>query len=210
MTRHGKRRLGGDAAGAIERQAEGRTKRRRRNPCGPENGLCGDPLASDSDAVGVDGRHGSAGPDLHAKLLERPACRHPQRLRKCREQIRSAFEQQDAGGRRLNAPEIIPQRLSRDLGQRARQFDAGRASSDDHKCQKATLFDSVRLALGGLERQKHAPPHLERVIEGLESWSATGPFRMPEVRVSRAGRNDQEVVRHGIAIGLDDAPHRID
>ena len=87
------------------------------------------------------------------------------------------------------------QRLARDLGERAGQLDAGRPAADDDERQQAALLRRVGLALGRLEREQHPPPHLERIVQRLQSRRARRPLRMAEVGVRRAGRDDQVVVR---------------
>ena len=111
----------------------------------------------------------------------------------------AAFDEHDA--RRLGAdvPEVLPQRLARDLGERAGQLDAGRSAADDHERQQAPLHGGVRLPLRRFERQQHPPPDLERIVERLQPGRARRPLGVAEVRMRRAGRDDQVVVRHLVA-----------
>ena len=96
--------------------------------------------------------------------------------------------------RRVDGAEFVAQRLARDLRERARQLDAGRAAADQHERQQLALPRGSRLALGALEGQQHATAHLERVLERLQSRRMRLPLGVTEVRVARAGADDQEVV----------------
>ena len=57
----------------------------------------------------------------------------------------------------------------------------------------------IGLALGALERQQHAAADLERVLERLQAGRDRAPLVVAEVRVRRAGRHDQVVVRQPIS-----------
>ncbi len=41
--------------------------------------------------------------------------------------------------------------------------------------------------ISALEREQHAPPHLERIVERLEAWCAGRPLRMPTILCARLG-----------------------
>ncbi len=110
----------------------------------------------------------------------------------------------------MDAAKILAERLTRDFAERAREFHAGRAAADDDERQQAALRHRIGLPLGRFKRQQHTPAHFERVVQGLEPGCARGPFGMAEVRVRGAGRDDQEVIRHGLAVGHDRARCRID
>ena len=53
--------------------------------------------------------------------------------------MRAALEQQDARRLGPDVAEVLPQRLPRDLGERAGELDAGRAAADDHEGQQPPL-----------------------------------------------------------------------
>ena len=93
----------------------------------------------------------------------------------------------------------LPQRVPRDLGERAGQFDAGRTAADDDERQQVPLARRVGLALGLLERQQHPPPHRQRIVERLEPGRVRRPLLVAEVRVRRARREDQIVVASALA-----------
>ena len=90
------------------------------------------------------------------------------------------------------------QRLAGDFRERAGELDAGRPAADDDERQQAALPVGIRLALGGFERQQHPPPHLQRIVERLQSRRARRPLGVAEVRVRGAGREHQIVVGDGL------------
>ena len=65
-------------------------------------------------------------------------------------------------------------------------------------------FAGVGFALGRFEGEQHPPPDLERIVQRLQSRRAMCPFRMAEVGMRRAGRDDQEVVVDRRRASVDD------
>ena len=90
-------------------------------------------------------------------------------LRETREDRRPAFEQEDPRRARIEMPEVACERLPRDLGERAGHLDAGRPAADHDEGQQRRPLRRIGLALRALERQQHAPPDLERILERLEA-----------------------------------------
>ena len=127
-------------------------------------------------------------------MLERAPRFDTQRLGKGRQQVRSAFDQHDARRFRTDAPEVVAQRMARDLRQRAGQLHAGRSAADDDECQQTPLCVGIDLPLGLFECEQHLPPHHERIVERLEAGRVLLPFRVAEVRVRRAARENHVVV----------------
>ena len=65
--------------------------------------------------------------------------------------------------------------------------------------------------LGSLERAEDARAHVEGVLDRLQAWRVVGPGVLAEIRVARAGRDDERVVRERLAVGESDlAGHRVD
>ncbi len=91
-------------------------------------------------------------------------------------------------------PEILGQRFARDLGDRTRHFDPGRAATDDDEIHCRGPRFRILGFLGKLEGHQNAPPNLDRVFQTLEAGSEFFPFVVPEIRMARAGRDDQIVV----------------
>jgi hypothetical protein len=109
--------------------------------------------------------------------------------------VRRAFEQEDARRLWTDVPEVLAERVPRDLGERSRELDAGRSAADNHERQQTALLVGGRLAFGCLERQQDTPPDVERIVERLQARRARRPLGVSEVRVCGAGGNDQEVER---------------
>ena len=87
------------------------------------------------------------------------------------------------------------QHLPRDLAERAGELNAGRAAADQHERQQPSLIHRVRFALGLFERQQDAAANRQRIVERLETRRGLAPFVVAEVRMRRAGGDDQVVVR---------------
>ena len=98
------------------------------------------------------------------------------------------------GPGRIDAPEVAGERVARDLGERSRHLDSGRPAADDDEGQPLPPCPVVFLALRLLERDERAAPYFERVLDRLEPRRVRLPVAVAEVRVRRAGREDQEVV----------------
>ncbi len=75
-----------------------------------------------------------------------------------------------------------------------RELDASRACTDDDERKEAAPGNRVRIGLGHLERAQDPPTQLERVIDRLHAGRIVRELRMPEIRLARAGGDDQAVV----------------
>jgi hypothetical protein len=71
--------------------------------------------------------------------------------------------------RRIDAAEVVRQRVQPDLAERAGQLDAGRAGADHHEGEPGPLLVGVGRALGRLVGQEHPAPDLQRVLDRLEA-----------------------------------------
>ncbi len=98
-------------------------------------------------------------------------------------------------------PEILLERLPRDLGQRASQFDPRGAAADDHERELRRALAEYGVTFRRLERAQHAPADLQRVLERLEPRRVLAPLVVAEIGMRRAGGDDQIVVRklHAVA-----------
>ena len=94
----------------------------------------------------------------------------------------------------LDRPEVALERVVGDLAERARQLDPGRAAADEHERHPRAPPLGIGLALGRLEGDQDPAADLGRVLDGLEPGRDRRPLGMVEVRVMRAGRDDQRVV----------------
>ena len=72
-----------------------------------------------------------------------------------------------------NRPEVVRERVPRNLRQRAGQLDAGRPAADDHERQQPSLSRSILLALRLLEREQH-PRRISSASSSVFSPGACG------------------------------------
>ena len=190
-----------DPAAAVELRA-GRLgelggQRRCDDARGPHRRARGDPLAVlDQHAVRVDIHHGVSGQRRDAQPFQRPVRLLRQRLRERREHAVAVLDQQDANLVVIEPREGSP-RLTRDLGDLAGELDAGWPGADDGERQPRGPALRVALDLGGLEGAIDARTDAERVVERLHRGRVRAPLVVAEVRVARAGGDDQRVVGDG-------------
>ena len=192
-----------DAPDAIERRAERRAERRGRDARGPQHGLRLDArLARLARTPGpmrvtsVPVRTSTPEP------LEIAARGGAQRLGKRREHGRPAFEQDDPR-RRSDRNAGSPSRAT------CRAISASAPASSTPVGPPPTMTNvssaarraASALALGPLEREQHAAAHLERVFQRLQARRVRPPVVVAEVRVRRAGGDDQVVVGELGAVG---------
>ena len=196
--RHGQGRLDADAPGAIERHPEALREGRGRDAGRPQDGAGEDPLVSERDAGGVDAGDARPGPDVHPQALELSPGLLGEVVGVGREHARHALDQDDARVARVDVLELPGQGLTRDLGERAGELDAGRAAADDDEGQP--LAAVLRIALGHLVGEQHAAADLERVLDALEARGERRPLLVAEVGVGRA-RGEDEVVVGQLAVG---------
>ena len=83
-----------------------------------------------------------------------------------------------------NRPEVVRERVSRNLRQRAGQLDPGRSAADDHERQQPSLPRPVRLALRLLEREENPTSYIERILQRLQSGRVRPPLVVAEIRVA--------------------------
>ncbi len=102
--------------------------------------------------------------------------------------------------------ELVAQRVARDLGQRAGQFDAGGTTTDDGETQPRRLLCRVRFGLGTLERQQQLAAQRDGIVQRLQAGRIIGPLVVAEVGVGGAGGQQQVVVVQRAAIGHADLP----
>ena len=95
--------------------------------------------------------------------------------------------------------------MARDLGQRARHFDAGRARAHDHERSATRAALRGRPTLGGFEREKDLVTNSRRLFDGLEVRRPLAPLVVAVVRGFRAGRHDERVVFEDRAVGEGEA-----
>ena len=102
--------------------------------------------------------------------------------------------------------EFVAQRVARDLGQRAGQFDAGGTTTDDGETQPRRLPGRVRFGLGAFERQQQLAAQCNGIVQRFQARGIIGPLVVAEVGVGSAGGQQQAVVVQRAAIGHADLP----
>ena len=107
---------------------------------------------------------------------------------------RARLDDHDARAGRVDGAELVAQRVARDLGQRARQLDAGRPAAHHDEGQQLVAPRRIRLAFRPLERQQHAAADRDGVLQRLQAWRMLLPLGVAEIGVPGAGRQDQVVV----------------
>src|SRR5688572_29267482 len=101
--------------------------------------------------------------------------------------------------------------MSCNFGERARELHPGRSAADEHEGEQLLPSETIPLPLGPLEREKDATPDTERVLECFQTGGMRPPLVVSEVRVARAGGDDQIVVVEACAVGQQHAsPRRVD
>ena len=173
-------------------------ERRRLHARRPDLRHRGEPLDAAAglqlDACGVHSRDQRPRSDLDAHPLE--LRRRPPRetLVEARQDPRRRVEQDDARGRGVDPPEVRPQAVARQLGDLPGHLHARRAGADDDEGQPRGAAHRVLLELGQLEGAEDPPAHLERVVDRLHARGVDGELVVAEVRLRRAGGDDQAVV----------------
>ena len=77
----------------------------------------------------------------------------------------------------------------------AGQLYPRRARPDNHERQPTTPRGRIGLTFSHLERAENPAAELECVIDRFHPWRIVSELRVPEVRLARAGGDDQRVVR---------------
>src|SRR5690606_19959615 len=68
------------------------------------------------------------------------------------------------------------------------------AAADDYEAEIPLFTGEISLPLGDLEGEQNAAPHLDSVLDGLQSGSRTFPIVVAEIGVTSARRDDQIVI----------------
>ena len=100
----------------------------------------------------------------------------------------------------IDVSEVRRQRIAGQLGDGAREFDPGRARTDNDKGEQRRAPLGIGLALGAFERHQDSAPQRGRVLQRLEAGRERLPFVVAEIRVPRAGGEDERVIGQRIAL----------
>jgi hypothetical protein len=193
-----------DPAGAVQLRAalprEQRAERARRDTGAPDlhhgrqvGAGAGGVLDLDAGRVDVDDLLAQAHLDADAPQLVVGLRR--QRLAERAEHLRRRVEQDDARGARVDVPEVAGQRAAGQLDDLPGHLDPGGSRADDDEGEPGVDGGVVGLELGHLERAEDAAAQLEGVVDGLHAGRVAREVVVAEVRLARAGGDDERVVR---------------
>ena len=84
--------------------------------------------------------------------------------------------------------------MARDLRERAREFDARRATADDGEGEQRGAARGIGFGFGAFEGGEDAAADRERIVERLQAGRVRRPFVVAEIRVRRARADEQRVV----------------
>ena len=93
----------------------------------------------------------------------------------------------------LDGAKRARQRALGELGDLARQLDAGRPAAHHDEGQPALPFGVIGAHLRGLERSENPPAELQRVVDGLHAGRERREMVVAEVGLLRARGDDQAV-----------------
>src|SRR6185503_2966962 len=105
-----------------------------------------------------------------------------------RENALVTLDENDARRVRPDTAKVARKNERRELRDGACELDARRSTADDDERQVPATLRGIVLALGSLERDEHAPPDLDRVVEILEPRRNPRPIVVAEVRILGAVR----------------------
>jgi hypothetical protein len=146
----------------------------------------------------------------HAELLQRPLGLVRKVFGIGRQNPRASLEQEDLRVGRTHPPEVVLERVVRDLRERARHFDARRSAADDDEVQPRPPLNRVARPLRPFEGVERLPPDERGVLDRLQAGRVRFPVVAAEVAVGRAGRYDEQVVRNLFVLQVDDAVRDVD
>ena len=195
----------GPVRGGTQRSGDGTSERghldARRPQYGPRGEMTGARGRLHVHALGRDG--GDPGAGHRGRTKCRQVSRRPVGevggIR--RQDAVERLHEHDARHGRVDRPELVAQRIARDLAEGTRELDASRPAADHDEGHPGASSLGVGLAFGPLEGEQDPSPDAERVVDRLETGRQGLPVVVTEPAVPRARRDDEGVIRHGRAIG---------
>ena len=157
-------------------------------------------VAAIHDAVGRAFGDGLSQYHFDADAFERALRIGREIVGKAREYAGAGLDQNDTGLVGVDVAEVGRQRVLRELGDGAREFDAGRAGADNHEGQQRRASQRIGLALGAFEGDQDAAPQRGGVLECFQAGRERLPFVMAEIGVTRAGGENQRVIGQRVAV----------
>ena len=152
--------------------------------------------------TGTDRRHHESRAHFDAEAHERSRSGRREFVGKRRQHTVRRFDEHDARAPRVDAPEVVAQRVARELRQRAGELDPRRPAADHHEGEQLGPLFGVWIAFGAFECAEDLRADARRVLEVLQARRVLCPVGVvPEVRGLRTGRDDERVVRDRFAVG---------
>ena len=183
-----------DLAAPREGKPEPLRQRVRLDARAPDDRARRDATAvGECDPVGVDADDQGPEPDHDAAFAELALGFELRRAREHSEQRVAAFDEYHFGASGIERREVAAQDLVEELGQRAAELDAGRATAGDNHAQLSRVH-AGRVAVRLFEPLEHGRPHDDRIRERFERERVLAYARHAEVAAHCAHREHEVVV----------------
>ena len=127
-----------------------------------------------------------------------------ERGRERRQDPLTRLEHDHGGVARIHMPELLPHGAPCDLPHHARELAPRWPGTDDHEGESRVPLVRGLRRLRSLEREQEASADLRRILGPLQSWRERLPLRMPKIRVTRPGGQNQVVARNVQPVGAAD------
>ncbi|MCW0450731.1 hypothetical protein NB706_003565 [Xanthomonas sacchari] len=151
--------------------------------------------------MGVDVGDRDPGQHVHAELLQLFLRLGREVFGERGQHPRAGLDQPHPRLGRVDAAELVLQRVPGDLRQGAGQLDPGGAAADDGEAEPGRARGGVGFRFGTFERQQQVPAQLQRVVQGLQAGCVRGPVVVTEIGMGGAGGDQQVVVGQRLPIG---------
>ena len=194
MTGNGQIFVHDDAARLVDRNAHRFSNKRSHVARRPNLHPARNEFVADLQSGVGQIRRVNAGAHFDAELFQLLHRARGQVFRKTGKDALLALHQNHARTGRIDVPEILLERVARDLGNRSRHFHAGRTATDDDEGHRGRLGGFVRDFFRVFEGQQKTPADFHRVLEALQARREFLPFVMSEIGMPRAGREDEIIV----------------
>ena len=164
-------------------------------------------LAFDGEPARVDlGDHG-LGPHLDAAFLQRPAGRAAEVLAEAGQHQGTALDEDHPRLARVDATELADEGLGGQFPDLPGHLHPRRSRADDREGQEPGDVLPLRGEFGQLEGPEDPGPQLQGVVDGLHAGRVAGEVVIAEVRLPRAGGDDQRVVACDLFEAVETPPH---
>src|ERR1700730_12933173 len=174
-------------SGPTDRHPELLAKRRGGHARSPEDDGCIHPRFAHVYCARLDlGDHGRS-EYFHAQVLQLFERAAREIFRIGRKNMRSGFDEMNAGATWIDGAEIVGESVAADFGESSSEFDSGGSAADDHEVQRLTAFAGGGAAFGEFKGKQDAAADFEGVFDSFEAGRERLPFIMSEVSMAGAG-----------------------